>query len=254
MPPGDSFRRFENRATDYAGGRPDYPAALLDFLLGRLALRAGAEVADIGSGTGIFTRALLARGLRVAAVEPGDDMRRTAEAELGAQPGFTSSSGTARATKLPARSVEAIFCAQAFHWFNEEPTRREWRRILRPGGSAVLVWNNRDPADAFTAEFLAVLHSGGADATRTMAASLGAQTDNVLFRGAPAETVAFPHAQSLDFAGLLRLTVSASFMPKPGDARFPEISDRLRGIFDRHQAAGAVRMVYRTVAVFGEIR
>ena len=254
MLPGHSFRRFENRATDYAGGRPGYPAALLDFLIARLALRAGAEVADIGSGTGIFTRALLARGLRVAAVEPGDDMRRTAETELGAQPGFTSVNGTAQATKLPARSVDAVFCAQAFHWFNEEPTRVEWERILRPGGSAALVWNNRDPGDTFTAAYLAVLHSGGADATRTMAASLATQEDNVLFRGAPAETAVFSHAQSLDFAGLLHLTISASFMPRPGDAQFPEIEARLRKIFARHQAGGVVRMVYRTVAVFGRIR
>lgn len=249
----EAHRRFEERANDYAASRPDYPAALVDQLVERIGLRAGARVADIGSGTGIFTRLLLERGLRVTAVEPSDDMRRAAEAQLGAQPGFTSASGTARATGLATGSVAAIFCAQAFHWFNEESTRLEWRRILQPGGCAALVWNNRDPNDAFTADYLDVLRSGGADAQRIMAASLGAQTDNVLFRSARAETVAFPHAQLLDFAGLLRLTVSASFMPKPDDARFSGISARLREIFDRHQSGGSVTMAYRTVAVCGRL-
>jgi cyclopropane fatty-acyl-phospholipid synthase-like methyltransferase len=72
-----SFLRFQNRAAAYADSRPNYPVALLDHVFARLALGPGAEVADIGSGTGIFTRALLERGLRVAAVEPSDNMRRT---------------------------------------------------------------------------------------------------------------------------------------------------------------------------------
>jgi SAM-dependent methyltransferase len=122
---------------------------------------------------------------------------------LASHSGFSSVNGTAGATKPPDRSVNAIFCAQAFHWFNEEPTRVEWQRILRPGGRAALVWNNRDPSDGFTADYLELLLAGGAAARKTLAASLGTQTDNVFFPQASAETVAFPQTQILDFTGLL---------------------------------------------------
>lgn len=249
----DSIARFQQRADDYAASRPDYPAALLDCVLGRLALSPGAGVADIGSGTGIFTRLLLARGLRVAAVEPGDDMRRTAEALLGAHDGFVSVGGSARATGLATGSVAAIFCAQAFHWFNEAPTLREWRRILRPGGSAVLIWNYHDETDAFVADYVNVIRSFGPEAERTMAAAWNAHRDNVLFREGAADTAWFAHGQSLDFPGLLRRAGSTSYLPKPGDASFPELSDALRAVFDRHRRDGRVTMVYRTVAVFGPL-
>lgn len=124
---------------------------------------------------------------------------------------------------------------------------------MRPGGRAALVWNNRDPSDGFTAEYLELLLAGGADARKTLAASLGTQTDNVLFRHETAETLVFPHTQILDFTGLLGLTLSASFIPKPGDDRYPELTERLQKIFDRHQIKGAVTVVYRTVAIFGPI-
>lgn len=249
----DAPRRFEQRANDYAASRPDYPAALVDHVFGRLALPATAEVADIGSGTGIFTRLLLARGLRVAAVEPGGDMRRTAEALLGDHPGFGSVNGTARATGLAAQSVAAIFCAQAFHWFNEEATLLEWRRILRPEGSAVLVWNYQDEASAFVADYLKVIRAFGPDAAKTMAAAWDAHRDNVLFRKSAAETVTFPHAQPLDFVGLMRRVSSTSYLPKQGDPKFADVSAQVRAVFDRHQAGGTVIMAYRTVTVFGPL-
>ena len=248
-----SFQRFQNRAVDYASGRPTYPVALLDYLLPRLALGADAEVADVGSGTGIFTQCLLERSLRVAAVEPSDDMRRMAETLLGAYPGFSSVNGTARATGLPAASVAAVFCAQAFHWFNEEPTLREWRRILRPGGTAVLLWNYQDETNGFVSDYLAAGCACGPEARKTLSASWNAHLDNVLFRHRAAEIVTFPHEHRLDFDGLIRRTSSTSYLPKQGDPQFADLAVRLRVVFDRHQSDGKITFAYRTIAVFGPL-
>lgn len=250
--PGN-YLRFERRAGAYAASRPDYPAKLVQFLLHRLALPAGAAVADIGSGTGIFSRLLLGSGLHVSAIEPSGDMRMTAEAELREHLGFSSIHGTAQATGLSTGSVAAIFCAQAFHWFNEAATLREWRRILKPGGTTALIWNYHDETDPFVAAYLEVVRAFGTDADKTMASAWNTHRDNVLFRDRAAEVVSFPHTQQLDFDGLLRRAASTSYLPKNGDPRFAAMATRLQAAFDRYQSTGTVTLVYRTIAVFGPL-
>lgn len=253
MHPATTVQRFEGRAKAYAAARPGYPEELADHVLRHLSLAAGTEVADVGSGTGIFTRLLLERGLRVAAVEPAGDMRRTAEGLLGGDPGFVSVNGDARSTGLPSGSVTAIFCAQAFHWFNEEATLHEWRRILRPGGSAVLIWNYHDESDAFVADFLKLVRAFGPDAAKTIAAAAAAHHDNALFRGRATETRWFSHRQPLDFASLLQRVASTSYLPRPSEPQFTAVSAALRALFDQHQVDGSVAMTYRTVAVWGKL-
>ena len=108
-------------------------------------LRPGDVVADVGSGTGILTALLLARGNSVYAVEPNAAMASEAAARLGVNPRFHAVAGRAEATSLPDASCDAVTAAQAFHWFDVVATRREFKRILRPGGAVVLAWNIRRP-------------------------------------------------------------------------------------------------------------
>ena len=253
MNSAESFQRFEQRAEDYAKYRPRYPAALLNHWWRTLNLRVGQPVADVGSGTGIFTQLLLERGLAVHAVEPSDAMRGAAEAALRSFSLFVSVNGTADTTTLASGSVEVIFCAQAFHWFNHESTRSEWRRILRPNGFAALVWNNVDYGGAFGQKYLAVLREVGTRTREVQEASLGAQTSNVLFPPGCAEVVKLPNEQQLDLDGFIGRTVSNSFMPKPGDARFSEMVQRLEQLFAEHQRSNLVRIGYATVAISGQI-
>ena len=86
-----------------------------------------------------------------------------------------------------------------------------------------------------------------------MAAAWAAHRDNVLFRQRVAETVTFPHAQTLDFDGLMRRVSSTSYLPKQGDPQFAVVSAAVRAVFDRHQSGGTVTMAYRTVAVCGRL-
>jgi len=125
----DPTERFSSRAEVYALARPSYPADVFQILREHHGLHAGAAVADLGSGTGIFTRLLLESGARVHAVEPNDDMRAKAELLLGHEPGFSSIAGRAEATSLPDASVELVTAAQAFHWFDLDLARREIVRI-----------------------------------------------------------------------------------------------------------------------------
>ena len=132
----NSLGRFSNRVDDYVRYRPTLSGGP-DSLSGRKGgVGGGRAVADVGSGTGIFTRLLLETGAKVFAVEPNAKMRSAAEAESGQHPGFTGVTGTADvavtglARPFPSRSVT---CAQAFHQFEPAGTRREFIRNPESG-------------------------------------------------------------------------------------------------------------------------
>jgi ubiquinone/menaquinone biosynthesis C-methylase UbiE len=112
--------RFSNRVENYRRYRPGYPAAVIQLIRETAGLGPGATVADVGSGTGILTKLLLNAGWEVHAVEPNAPMRQAAEKELGSSPRFHSVETRAESTGLPDGSVDAITCAQAFHWFDRD--------------------------------------------------------------------------------------------------------------------------------------
>ena len=139
MPVKDATQRFSSRVDNYVRYRPAYPNEVVDLLKKECGLTSNSVVADIAFGTGIFTRMLLENGNRVFGVEPNEEMRRAGERFLEGFPGFTSVAGTAEATTLPDHRVDIITAAQAAHWFDREKARREFIRILKPGGWTVLL-------------------------------------------------------------------------------------------------------------------
>ncbi len=144
MSPSDATERFSNRVADYVRYRPGYPPALLDWLHHDMGVPTETLVADIGAGTGISTRLFLAAGHPVIAVEPNAAMRNAADAWLSPYHlRLKLVDGTAEATTLADDSVGLVSAAQAFHWFDMEAVRAEWRRILHPGGQALVFWNSR---------------------------------------------------------------------------------------------------------------
>lgn len=145
-PPPDPVHRaaatgFAREADRYARGRPEYPEALTDWLRGTLGLGPGTTVADVGAGTGKFTRLLQATGARVLAVEPVEAMRSQLAAAL---PQVTTIDAPAQSLPFADGSLDAIVCAQAFHWFATVDALRSFHRVLRPGGRLGLIWNVRD--------------------------------------------------------------------------------------------------------------
>jgi SAM-dependent methyltransferase len=250
----DPTERFSDRATDYVRARPSYPSEVLAILGAECGLREQSVVADLGSGTGIFTRLLLESGARVLAVEPNDEMRAAAERELGPNPRFSSVRGRAEATTLPDASVDLATAAQAFHWFDVEGTRRELRRIVRPGGNVALVWNDRDvTSTAFLRDFEALLVAscpkypelqGKADAI--------AKFDAVFGPGRWTRSTA-PNEQRLDREGLLARVMSASYAPKARTPDHDAIIAALGTLHDRYADEGSVRIVYQTVIVSGRV-
>jgi SAM-dependent methyltransferase len=245
--------RFTSRVADYARFRPGYPAALIDALCERAQLARGAEVAELGSGTGIFTRLLLERGLCVLAVEPNDAMRSAAESALASNRGFTSVRGSAEATGLAASSVDLVAAAQAFHWFDVARTRSECRRILRESGQVALVWNER-AADAtpFLRDLETLLQRFGTDYGRAVHRDYDEAMVREFF-GGPFTRCDFSNSQDFDLAGLRGRVQSASYAPEPGDARHAPMMDALAELHAHHSERGHVKFLYTAKLYIGRI-
>jgi SAM-dependent methyltransferase len=134
-------RSFELVAGLYERARPEYPPEAIAWLAGELDLREGRTVLDLGAGTGKLTRALVALGACVIAVEPGDAMRSELERAV---PEAEALRGAGEDIPLPDSSVDAITVGQAFHWFRHDEALPEMRRVLRDDGGVGLLWNSRD--------------------------------------------------------------------------------------------------------------
>jgi SAM-dependent methyltransferase len=243
----DATALFGPRAGDYERHRPSYPGALFDAIAARLP--PPADVAEVGSGTGLFAEALLARGYRVLAVEPNGPMREAAERRLGGRPGFASVDGRAEATALPDASADLVVAAQAAHWFARDGALPELRRVARPPRRALFAWNVGDPdASPFTRDYHAL---AGEFAPGTAFNQAPSSFDELVAAYAPgAERLDFAHEQPLDREGLVGRLRSAASAPKPGEPREAEMRARLEALFDAHERGGRVAIAYRCVAYF----
>ena len=247
----ETAARFDDRVENYAAHRPGYPAGVLDFLRDELGLAPASAVADLGSGTGILSEMFLREGSAVFAVEPNGAMRAAAESRLKSYPRFRSVAGTAEATTLDARSVDFVTAAQAFHWFDVEGARREARRILKPEGWAVLVWNNRrTDSTPFLRDYELLLRRFGTDYAR-VAASYAEPGSLRSFFGGEHGARRFDNFQLFDFEGFKGRLLSASYVPLAGHPDFEPMLAELRRVFDAHALGGRVRVEYDTVVYHG---
>ncbi len=249
----DSTRRFSSRVENYVRYRPAYPSAVLDLLKKECGLTAASVVADMASGTGIFTRMLLENGNRVYGVEPNADMRRAGEEFLRAYPQFTSVAGTAEATTLADHSVDLITAAQAAHWFDPERARSEFIRIGRPGGCTVLLWNERRTGSTpFLRAYEQLLVEHGTDYQDVRSERTTGQIET-FFAPSRFQVRAFDYHQDFDYPALEGRLLSSSYTPQAGDAGHMPMVRELRRMFDEYQVNDRVTFEYDTRVYYGQL-
>jgi ubiquinone/menaquinone biosynthesis C-methylase UbiE len=250
----DSKHRFSNRVDNYARHRPSYPPEVVEMLALECGLDGSARVADVGSGTGILTELLLARAGRVYAVEPNAPMREAAERRLGSHAGFVSVDGSAEATTLEDASVNLVTVGQAFHWYDQPAAKREFARVLVPGGWVALVWNVRDvDATPFMAEYEDLLRAHGTDYEQVNHRGVGEEQLDAFFGAGRWRLATFAIAQSFDLAGLQGRLLSASYVPAEGQPGYAPMLDALRDLFARHAEDGRVSFEYATRVFYGQL-
>jgi SAM-dependent methyltransferase len=250
----DSTTRFSSRVEHYSKFRPGYPREVAKLLALAFRLTRSSEIADIGSGTGLLSRVFLDEGFRVSGVEPNREMREASEELLGHNSAFLTVDGRAEATALPAASVDLVVAGQAFHWFEVDSTRREWTRILRPGGGVALIWNKRLHESPFMREVEAVIDAYAGERDRDGAIrEAGRGRIEGFFAPSTVALNSFPNQQQFDFKGLRGRVVSCSYLPLEGEPGHDEMVDALARIFDRYQTGGTVNFDYRTDVYWGRL-
>ncbi len=253
MPVKDATQRFSSRVENYVRYRPGYPPEVLELLKSECGLTPDSVIADIASGTGIFTRMLAKNGNRVFGVEPNDEMRRAGERLLESYSGFKSIAGTAEATTLPDHSVDIVTAAQAAHWFDREKARGEFIRILKPGGWLVLLWNERrTDSTPFLREYEHLLLAYGTDYREVRHERTTAEIAD-FFSPSPFRSSTLEMRQEVDYAGLEGRLLSSSYTPMHDNKNYEPMLRELRRIFDAHQDNGSVSLDYNTLVYYGRL-
>lgn len=247
----DNRNRFDGKGEIYAKARPKYAEALFEYLKNVLNVPFDSVFADIGSGTGIFTEQLLDCWRKVYAVEPNADMRRKAEKRLSRIEGFISVDGSDADTKLPDGSVDFVTAAQAFLWFDAEAFGKECRRILRPGGKVMIIYNFRDPNAACTKALAELRHryspefqgfSNGINDEKCKAFFVRECT---VFRA--------DNTQYYDRQGYIDRVLSSSYSTRESDGRYSEYLTDIGRVFDSFSADGIIAVPTKTAAYIGKV-
>ncbi|HIW35255.1 MAG TPA: methyltransferase domain-containing protein [Candidatus Paenibacillus intestinavium] len=274
----NSTERFSGRSQQYVQYRPSYSQEVMQHLLQKVGITGSDLVADIGAGTGLFTEKLLEQHIQTVAVEPNDDMRNALiehlqthltenslnEQQLRISGGsaentqieqlLSVSDGSAEQTKLAGHSVNYIVCAQAFHWFDAELARAEFKRILKPDGQVVLLWNQRDVgASAFMNDYEQLFLKYGKQYVEVKHKHISQAYLKPFYGGYEPQLASYQYSQQLDRAALFGRIQSSSFSLEETDARYDEYIAHIAQIFAKHEQNGVVNMLYRTDIYWGQM-
>ena len=241
--PGNPTTRFSNHADNYMKYRPSYPEAVVNFLEEIFNLQKHHRIADIGSGTGLFAELLLKKGYAVVCIEPNDEMRKTADNKLQQYKGFSSRKYRAEKTGLKTGSVDLITVAQAFDWMEPIATKKEFTRVLKPGGHIVLAWNIRQTHTPFLKAYDELKEQFRTDA---LPRKINEEKIRSFFQPGAIQEQDFPNVRWLDFDSLKGQLLSASYIPFQGHASYDTMISSLVQLFVAHEENGFVKMEYST--------
>ena len=227
---------FGAGAQAYEAARPSYPSEAVACIVGRAGIGPATTVLDLAAGTGKLTRLLVPTGADVVAVEPVVAMRDVLRDACG--DAVEVLDGTAEAIPLGDASVDAVTVAQAFHWFRPAEALAEMARVLRPGGTLVLVWNTRDRSLDWVRRFGDLLVDGD-DAERPYDSYHDVDYPTLVTEAAPVafepmHTWSMPWVQPCDADLLVARAASVSVVAALGEDDRAVVLDRVRDLAATH--------------------
>ncbi len=202
---GLGVRGFANGQL-YDSARPDYPESAINYFVSVFDTGKRTRALDLGAGTGIFTRQILPYVGTMIAVDPSASMR---DALRASSPNVEVIDGSDVNIPVSDNSVDVVFVAQAFHWFDETRALNEIHRVLVDEGGLGLIWNERDESVDWVR---ALSHAMQWDTRQPY--DVGKDFTPIIERGpfADVERVAFEHSQTLTRQGLYQRVLSTSYI------------------------------------------
>jgi SAM-dependent methyltransferase len=216
---------FGAAADDYDRHRPGYPREAVAWATPTDPGR----IVDLGAGTGILTRTLLALGHDAVPVEPDEAMRARL---IRSTPGVTTLAGIAEAIPLQDASADGVVAGQAYHWFDPDRAHPEIARVLRPGGVFAPIWNRRDESVPWVAALTAI-----ADDARGGPSGFHEDTPKIATLGlhfGPVELAVFRHASTHTADSLVAMMATRSYALTSTAARRAEILAAVRDLVGGH--------------------
>ncbi|MEJ2614579.1 MAG: class I SAM-dependent methyltransferase [Ignavibacteriaceae bacterium] len=246
----NSKERFSNRVENYIKYRPGYPKEIITFLSEEINFNSFWIVADIGSGTGILSKLFLDNGNFVFCVEPNNEMRKAGEQQLSNYTHFKSINGSSENTVLETSSIDLISAGQAFHWFDVQKSREEFKRILKKKGYVSLICNNRKTTTSkFLREYENLLINFSVDYKLVDHKNVNEKILSGFFNSYELKT--FSNYQIFNFEELKGRLLSSSYAPMPEQSGYKQMIERLKRIFNQNKIDGKVKIEYDTELYYG---
>lgn len=247
----NSIKKFDNKGKVYSTARPDYPDEMFKHLLDNGIIKKGSIVSDIGAGTGIFSMHLAQFVSKIYAVEPNADMRNRAEGEYARLSNIESINASAEETGLNDGSVDIVTAAQAFHWFDKAKFKAECKRILKPHGKVILVWNERDTSSPLIKQNFAVNKElcpnfkGNSNGF-----NFANEFDDFFENGYIKKE--FQNNLKYDLNQFIARNLSSSYSPTEKDKGYNEYISRLTEVFADFEESGVVEYPYITSVYYSK--
>lgn len=239
----NSKERFSIRVENYSKYRLSYPSQLIDHLVKVYDFDKDFVIADIGSGTGILTKLFLDNGNKTYAVEPNNAMRQASEDVLYSYNTYHSINGSSDNTNLQGESIDLITVAQAFHWFDLEPTKKEFLRISKANTKVIILWNNiKANSSEFMMEYNKIRDKYAIDLNLTPID----KSISEFFNGNKVHKTSFSCSKSFDYARLIGEITSHSYMPDESHSNYEAMVKELQDLFNKYNEKGKVVFEYET--------
>ncbi len=239
---------FSGKAEIYNRTRPSYPPEVIDFLYDRTNAE---NVADIGAGTGIFTKCLFTKFKKITAVEPNPDMLSVLRENV---PFAEIVNASAENTGLPANSFGLVTAAQAFHWFDSDKFKEECKRILTSDGRLAIIWNTHGKSDLRTErDRIFEKYCGMSDSVKI---SKCGRYDSSSFLESKyfseVETFQADNPMIFDEEHFIGYSLSHSYSIKSNHPNYENFVAELREAFYKFSYNGIVKMPQDTVCYLGK--
>ncbi len=240
---------FTLQTSNYKNYRPSYPSAVVELILAQIETPV---IADIGSGTGKLSKLLVESAKTLYSIEPNRQMRKSAEDIMSCHANYISIASFAEQTTLPDSSVDIITAAESFHWFDNEKTHTEMRRILKKDGYVFLLWNVFG-GDEFDEELTNLKISYRAKKKQKTSGISYKERANNLFGENNYNTNKFDNSIQQTFEEFCGGMLSTSFAPDKSSEDYECFISDVKAIFDKYSKDGKINTTIITVCYWGKL-